>query len=211
MTATETPKVSRKSAGASPVEVVQFRITGLRPLLMANPQSMLEYADPRVIKLAELRKIKAANKTEGDWIEEAQIQASLNAYTDDQDRPIVPAFNVRGLICGAARKWKMGKVALAAIATEDAIIKHNGPAETMSELLNHRQFIDRRSIKQGQARVIRCRPKFFPWSIEPVVTFDKSVIKNGDEILRWLEYAGNMIGLGDSRPTFGKFLVERIG
>lgn len=210
MTTTESPKASRKSAGASPVETVQFRITGLRPLLMANPQAMLEYADPRVIKLAELRNIKAAKKTEGDWIEEAKIQASLNAYVDEDDVPIIPAFSVRGLIWGASKKWNMGKVVLAAIATEDTIIKHNGPA-TLSELLETPGFVDRRSIKQGPKRVIRCRPKFWPWSIEPVVTFDKSVIKNGDEILRWLEYAGSMLGLGDSRPTFGKFTVERIG
>ena len=193
----------------SPVETVQFRLTGILPLLMANPQSMLIYDDPRVIRLAELRKIKAGNKTEGDWMEEARLQASLNSYTDSADRPIFPAFSVRGLVCGAAKRWKMGKVALAAISTEDALVIHNGPA-TMTELLLTPGFVDRRSIKQGPSRVIRCRPKFFPWAIEPRITFDTSEIKNGDEIQRWLEWAGRMIGAGDSRPTFGKFTVERI-
>ncbi|QZD26289.1 hypothetical protein [Salmonella phage vB_Si_DR094] len=53
------------------------------------------------------------------------------------------------------------------------------------------------------------RPIFRDWSVEFGLMFDEEQITK-EELLMVLENAGNLCGVGDWRPRFGRFSVEVI-
>lgn len=67
--------------------------------------------------------------------------------------------------------------------------------------------------KNGSA-VVRSRPKFWPWIIDVVFTYDSDIITNEDVITQILGEAGHKIGIGDFRLEkggwFGAFDVNKI-
>jgi hypothetical protein len=73
--------------------------------------------------------------------------------------------------------------------------------------------VHRVSVKVTSSRVMRTRPQFHEWSAEVDIDYDTSQAHASD-ILRWLETAGRIIGIGDWRPeksgNFGRFTVEQV-
>jgi hypothetical protein len=60
------------------------------------------------------------------------------------------------------------------------------------------------------SRVLRARPRFDEWALEfKIVNLDPGLLKR-DMIYRILVDAGRFYGLGDFRPEFGLFKVERF-
>jgi hypothetical protein len=57
------------------------------------------------------------------------------------------------------------------------------------------------------AKIMRYRPIFRNWSLSATVMVNEDVV-NLNEVKKALVDAGNLIGLGDYRPRFGRFDVE---
>ena len=61
-----------------------------------------------------------------------------------------------------------------------------------------------------RSRILRARPKFDEWSLEfKIINKDPTVI-HADTLKKILIDAGKWYGLGDFRPEFGLFRVEKF-
>jgi hypothetical protein len=61
-------------------------------------------------------------------------------------------------------------------------------------------------MKVKQARVMRTRPRFDRWSLEFDANYDENLL-NFNDVVEAAEYAGQYIGLCDSRPKYGTFVA----
>jgi hypothetical protein len=68
-------------------------------------------------------------------------------------------------------------------------------------------FLDVRGVKVAMAKLMRCRPKFNEWSAEFTIAYNEEVL-NAEEIKKAIHDAGQLIGVCDYRPRFGKFSAE---
>ena len=72
------------------------------------------------------------------------------------------------------------------------------------------RFILRKGVMINRSRIIRIRPMIpVGWCLEFDLEFDASII-DPQSLLKAMIDAGALIGLGDWRPKFGRFLVEQI-
>ena len=69
------------------------------------------------------------------------------------------------------------------------------------------------SVKVTTSRITRTRPQFHNWSADVLIQYDTTQAHESD-VIRWMETAGRIIGIGDWRPEksgiFGRFSVKVI-
>jgi hypothetical protein len=172
-------------------EVYKVRIEGTRPLLQHSPSGI------------------GIKKERGqEYIPEEDAAAAL--YTKD-GQIIEPSLHVlmairrvAGDFKQAGRKTYAGYV-LAGLEIEPFDI----PLLTASNGHAPEYTVDLRPVTVNRARVMRSRPRFDDWALE----FDLKIIDPviSSAIAReMLEAAGRYIGIGDYRPLFGLFSVEKF-
>jgi len=132
-------------------------------------------------------------------------------YFDPQIGPYIPAWNVKAMIQKAAGLSKKGKtVERGLILAKEAFpLQYDGPRK-LDAMWKAGRFTDCRSIKnsgRGAGRVMRVRPRFENWTLECEFFTDPTEIDERD-LLTYVEYAGNFVGLGDYRKRYGKFMVK---
>ena len=72
-------------------------------------------------------------------------------------------------------------------------------------------YIDARRVTVARAGITRCRPAFLPGWSATVVLMVTTPQYIGPPLLRQtLTQAGRLVGVGDYRPTFGRFSVTRF-
>ena len=69
------------------------------------------------------------------------------------------------------------------------------------------EYRDVRAMKVMRARIMRTRPRFDTWNISFIASYDEDVIDFRD-LTDAIEYAGQYVGLCDSRPRYGKFFAK---
>jgi len=70
--------------------------------------------------------------------------------------------------------------------------------------------VDVRPVVAQGSRVLRVRPRFDEWALEfKIANFDPGLLKE-ETIFKILADAGRLHGLGDFRPEFGLFKVEKF-
>ena len=182
---------------------IKARLTGRLPLLMHNER----LANPLDQAAKDLKVITSKRKkTEDDMLALSFAEFRGGLYIDE-DGPYIPAHWMLAMIRDGAKLTKQGKDAIRAILLNDAKLPliYSGPKDV--DGLWKKGFFDRRMVGNQKARVLRTRPKFAAWSVEFSLLFDESVFDRG-QIESILKTAGNMVGLGDYRPLFGRFSVE---
>lgn len=134
----------------------------------------------------------------------------LNAfYVNSDGRVILPQLNIRKSLIEGARRYKLGKhIEKGVIVLDDAVLNYTGP-NSIDKLWDNGKFLDARTVVIGRAKVMAYRPRFNEWSAEVEVMVDPEVINVSDVMKSW-EAAGNLIGIGDFRPLFGRYTVERL-
>lgn len=180
----------------------QLDITGHAPLLMHSAN----LSNPLDETARSLKKITAKRaKSEEDYMQAAQLEFRGSIYHDAQVGPYIPGPNILRCLVDAGRKRKLGTKVTAGVFVEDAVnvLGYKGPRE-IDELWRDKNFVSTASAKVGMARVMRTRPMFREWTLEAVLNVDPEVI-DIDDLNQVVEIAGTMIGLGDWRPTFGRF------
>ena len=188
------------------MKTATYTIQGTTPLLMHSER----LANP----FDELTKsIKAISgkrkKTEDDLLEMARIEWLGGLYHDDTAGIHVPGYNVFAAIIGGGKMHKLGTaLKRAALVQEDKIpLQFKGPSDP-DALFANKRFVDMRSVKVGTAKITRCRPIFREWMLTLTVLFEESVLQRGD-LDRIVADTGSMVGIGDYRPRFGRFSVEK--
>lgn len=187
------------------MNIVQVKITGTETLLMhsgllADPLN--EYA--RKMKSITSKRIK----TDEDYEALSKYEFLGGLYYDKTIGVYVPSENIEACIRDAAKLKRGGKTIDQALrcATDRAPLIYDGP-KNPSDMFPDARFRDVRGVKIGKNRVIRTRPKFpIGWEVAFELQFDPSVL-SPTNLREYVEQAGEMIGLGDWRPRFGRFEV----
>jgi hypothetical protein len=175
---------------------------GLSPLLMHNARLV----DPLDTVVKQIRKVSAKRtKTDDDHAEIAHLEWMGGIYFHPDLGPFVPAPNLQKCLVEGARLSKDGKKIERGVLIETMMIplQYDGPRD-LEGMYRERRFVHRAPVKVTTSRIMRTRPVFPRWRVEATGMFDGSVI-NLDDLTKAAQVAGAMIGLGDGRPTFGRF------
>jgi hypothetical protein len=155
------------------------------------------------------KQIKAAsgkrNKTDDDHAELAQLEWLGGLYYMAEIGPFVPALNLQKCLIEGARLSRDGKKVERGVLIETVFIplEYDGPREP-TEMYTDKRFVHRAPVKVMTSRVMRTRPQFWEWRLRAYGQLDSGVIDLVD-LRQAADQAGAMIGLGDGRPTFGRF------
>lgn len=147
-------------------------------------------------------------KTDSDHEELARLEFFAGLYMGESG-PVIPAPNIDAMLLAAAKKSREGGLAQSGVFCEkDSPLTYSGP-RTAEELWADERFRHTAIVRVQTARVVRTRPIFNEWTAKVVVQCEDSVV-NPSRVDEWFHTAGRLIGLGDWRPKFGRFSVERL-
>jgi len=179
---------------------LKFQITGVAPLILHNGQTA-DPLNPFSKSIAEITGKR--KKTDADHREVARREWFAGLYLANGE-PCVPFQMMEASLIEGAKKHKRGPAAKAGIIVEaHTPLLYDGPRKP-EELWEDERFRIRVSAKVGTSRVMRTRPFFAVWSLEPVVKYLPDLL-NGAEVEAFVAAIGLQIGLGDWRPRFGRF------
>lgn len=197
----------------------KIRLEGTRPMLIQSDRM----ADPMNKEAQEKRRMaKAKDKnTDAVQLEIGRIEWFGSLYTDEDGKPraAIPSDNIIRAIRDAAAEEKGGKevykqimVAYDADQVEPLIpIEHDGPKD-VAKLYGDGMtspYVFRKTVKQGQNRVVRVRPRFPVWAIEFHAIIGGTETIRAEDLRRYLDRAGT-VGLGTWRPRYGHFRVAKF-
>jgi hypothetical protein len=181
---------------------------GTTPLLMHNGRLV----DPLDTVVKQIRVVSAKQrKTDDDHAEMAHLEWLGGIYFQDEVGPFIPAPNLLKCVVEGARLSKDGKKIERGVFFETMVIpvQYDGPRDP-EKLFADKRFVHRAPVKVGTARVMRTRPVFTHWRVAATGQFDSTVINLAD-LRNAARTAGSMIGLGDGRPTYGRFACTLEG
>ena len=188
------------------MKTIGFRIFGERLLMQSDV-----LVDPLNEIVAEIKEFTSKRKkTDADQKTIGELEFLGALYFDEELGPVIPCRNIERMLRDAGAMQKLGKAVQRGIFVGPDYIPllYDGPRD-LNTLRADRRFHDRRSVVVSQGkRVIRERPIFRNWALQFEITFDPSILKEG-QTLSLLENAGRYVGLGTFRPKFGRFEVER--
>lgn len=186
--------------------MARFRMTctGTTPLLMHNSR----LANPLdEIAKAMQRISKKQRKTEEDYEELARLEHMGGLYFDPEVGPFIPGQNFERCLVDAARITRAGKSIERGVFVDTDVnpVSYDGPRD-QDALWKDQNFRHTTSVKIKQSRVTRTRPQFREWVTAAEGEYDPAVL-NFYQLAEIAGTAGRMIGLGDWRPRFGRFMV----
>ena len=195
------------------LEAVRLRLNGVTPLL----QHSARLSDPLNPTVKAIKEISGKRKkTDADLTQMAKLEWRGSLYVDKDENVILPAESIKAALIGGAKKEKSGPQARGGTFVRGSpVLEHNSSGNNLDELWGDgdSQNVHRVSVKIASSRVMRTRPQFHDWSAEVDIHYDTSQAHASD-IVRWLETAGRIIGIGDWRPEksgdFGRFTVEEV-
>jgi hypothetical protein len=168
--------------------------------------------DPLDTVVKQIRVVSAKRrKTDDDHAEMAHLEWLGGIYFQPEVGPFIPAPNLQKCLVEGARLSKDGKKIERGVFIETMVIplRYDGPRDPET-LFADKRFVHRTPVKVGTARVMRTRPVFPRWAAEATGQFDSAVIDLAD-LRNAAATAGSMIGLGDGRPTYGRFITTLEG
>lgn len=183
-------------------------LSGTRPLILHNGQ-LANPLNPYAVELGKYTHKR--NKTLDDHRNIARIEWTASLYLDDPGQGlqvVIPGANIEAMIVESARKSRKGKLAKAGvICIGPFALEYEGPQEPeqLWEAGEKYRLVSTPPIRGN--RVVRTRPRFFPWSICPTIYFDPGILSE-EEIREFVQDAGRYVGLCDWRPRYGTFRVH---
>lgn len=175
---------------------IQIEMTGTSPLVMHNAQ-LSDPLNKWAKEIAALAKKK--KKTEEDHLEIGKLEFLGGLYVG-AGGIVMPTPNIKRCLIKAAVIRRQGKAverALLPVAQEFLLI-YDGPKQP-EKLWADEQYRFRASVKVGQSRVQRTRPRFPRWQLASEWELMTDAGLNLDEFERICTEAGLIEGLGDHR------------
>lgn len=180
----------------------ELEIIGSAPMLMHSAR----LSNPLDSVARDLKKVTSKrNKSEEDYAQAARLEFTGSLYIDAQVGPYIPGPNILRCLVDAGRKRKLGTKVTAGVFIKDEInaLAYKGPRD-QEGLWRDENFRSQVSAKVGMSRVMRTRPRFAEWATNATLIVDPEVM-DPDDLAQVVQIAGSMIGLGDWRPTYGRF------
>ena len=190
------------------MKILNIKIQGICPMLMHSDRT----ANPFDSFTKEIKKFTAKRKkTDEDLEQIAKLEWEAGLYYDNETgKYFLPSALLFAMLYNSAKNFKQGPTLKQAI-----VIPENGsyvfPDDklTPKQLYDHIEYIDLRSVRVSQSKVMRCRPIFKNWSSEFQLFLDDDKL-NLDDFTHIANNAGKYIGIGDFRPQYGRFDVLEI-
>lgn len=178
---------------------------GIAPLIMHSCQCV----NPLHPIAREMKKYtsKKSALTEEELLKLSDLEWEAGAYWNDEIGLYIPAENVEATIRNGAKVNKKGKDVEKYVTIPELYIPFNyGENLTKEELIKRYEYRDTRIMKVQRSRILRTRPRFDQWNITFILSYNEEKM-DIDTIINAMEYAGAYVGLCDSRPKYGKFVV----
>ncbi len=186
---------------------MDFKITmkGVRPLLMHSSR-LANPLDPTVKAMKAISSKKS--KTDDDHLEMGKLEFAGSMYMHSELGPYIPGENIERCLVDAGKITRKGTALTRGLFIKSDLnpVVYRGP-RTLEGLWADENFRLVASVKVQQNRVMRTRPMFREWEVSAEGVLDSSVVDPA-EFGAIAETAGNMIGLGDYRPRYGRFTVD---
>ena len=190
----------------------KYRIVGVTPLLLSNGR-MANPTDPMAAKL----KVQTGNKqkTEKSYEAIAEIEWEGRLYLNKQKQLVMPGHNIEAAIRDAAKWEQKAKYVSPSIyipSLPAPFLEIEGrTGVTMSELEPVRDDYWLQAMAKVRGKpILRTRPMFKQWAVDFELLYRPRLIDES-KIYYWLLIAGMQCSLGDWRPRYGQFDVERVG
>lgn len=182
---------------------------GITPLIMHSCQCV----NPLHPIAKELKKYTSKrNKTDEDLKKISDLEWESGAYWKDGLGLYIPGENVEATLINGAKANKKGKDIEKYVDVCDLYIPFSyGENLTKEELIQSFEYRDTRVMTVQRSKILRTRPRFDQWKIVFKIAYNEEKI-DLETIIAAMEYAGNYVGLCDSRPKYGKFvaIVEEL-
>lgn len=195
------------------IKTLTATFNGFSPLLQNNPQGINPF-NPLQKEAASANKKYKADKTEENFIAEAQVGIRLRTFWDDELGVYVPTRWVSASIAKHAyskyRTLSKDKVRAAVFTTADKVkLIYDGhkKVKTLDDVAKNNKFHTMIFQKIGMSKVPKSMPIFHKWSFEVELEFDDSII-DVEQLTSILEYGAKYNGYGDFRPTYGRAICE---
>lgn len=187
---------------------VTIELQGTSPLLMHNPQMV----DPECEFNRKIKEITMKRKkTDEDLRQIAMLEWYGGLYADN-GAVVQPSAKVRKSLINTAKISKSGKMVERALSFAELNVPlvYEGPKD-IDALFADSKYHSRLSVGIGNKRVMRVRPKFFPWALSVSGLFVEDAGLNIDEFKRIVDTAGLVEGIGDNRVNgYGRFIGKVI-
>lgn len=188
------------------IQVLKFQITSEAPLLLHNGQ-LADPLNPWAKKLKEISGKR--NKTDADYEAMAKIEWFASLYSE-KGKVVLPSEVIEAAFNTGARKMKLGKQAQSTIfCTGNVPLAFDGDTMTFDELFERDANRMTVGVRVGQAKVMRTRFRVDQWACSPEIQFDDKVL-NPSQVIDIAKVTGELIGLCDWRPKFGRFNAQKI-
>lgn len=186
---------------------VRLSLEGTAPLLMHSARGV----DPLDPVVKQIKAITAKRKkTEEDMATVARLEFEVSMYFLDSVGPFIPGVNVEKCLVEGGRITKMGKnIERGLFVLDNACpLLYNGPRDIEGLwTAPNGEFRSMMAVGVGGRKIMRCRPIFNDWSVECEAEVDTTVL-NTSELEQIAVHAGSMVGLGDFRPRYGRFVTS---
>jgi len=198
------------------METIKARLKGISPIIMhnnamANPMSV--YA--KAIKAVSSKR----GKTDAEFETLARLEWEASLYMKG-GVVVLPGENLHRALNEGARKRKLGKAVNsgAFVADDYPELFYSGPKIQVSKTDQFPSdeldvFYPAHSfttlVRVQKNTTPRTRPIFHDWEVSLSIDYDEDVLDR-ESIIESFEIAGRMIGLGDWRPRYGRFIVEEV-
>ena len=167
------------------------------------------------VERAGIARKRAGSRSAADEVRLRELECLVSLWLDDEGRPTVPAAAVRSAVEAGARRLRQGPLVregLRVVSVDGFGYDEGRYGCSLEELGTTTQFTA--AVVVQRARILRTRAKFdVPWSLAFAVELN-SELAGEQELARWLEVAGDRVGLGDWRPeksgAFGRFRLDSI-
>lgn len=178
---------------------IKIELEGLTPLLMNNPQALMDKA---------LNKNKTIRKTTDNYDYEKDCEKL--AYRMKSGELYIPSTAIMGSLIGAASWKKIGKYAVKPILAAAVRVD---PIEQIP--LGTKEYtIDMRTVVIQRARVVKARPRLDKWTAKFNIIYNEILIPEVEVIKETLKEAGERVGILDFRPQrmgpFGTFKIKKF-
>jgi hypothetical protein len=184
-----------------------------------------QLASPLNAFAKEMKKLTSKkNKTDNTHMQMAYLEWLGGLYTSEGGQftvldegldiqgfgvPSVPGEAIEATLINAAKKNKLGLLFKAGVFVDGNFpVEYKGP-KRINELIEDENFRDSRLVVVSKSRIVRTRPIFRDWGLKFTVSYLPEVV-DGEKIKEALDVAGQMIGLLDYRPKFGRFEVLKV-
>jgi hypothetical protein len=187
---------------------IRITLTGTTPLLMHNPRMV----DPDCEYNRLIKEISGKRKkTDEDHRQIEKLEWYGGLY-ESGGVIVQPTSKVRKCIINTGKITKLGTAVTRALILSDLYVPlgYSGP-ENIDEVFTDKKFHSRLSVGIGKKRVMRVRPQFLPWSLSVSGMFVEDAGLNFDELVRLVEMAGVVEGIGDNRINgYGRFIGKVV-